>query len=69
MDIRKSDTGTFLCPFCGRVRTVSRGPWELVHAQALMHFSGCAPPHIVQDTGEVMQAAARIANAILAEEE
>src|SRR6266542_1906590 len=54
----------YVCPFCNAEQMVSRGLWELVFAQVLMHFSRCAPPHQYPDTSVVMEAAERIANMI-----
>jgi len=69
MQFGNQAAATFLCPYCGRMQTVSRGTWEFVHAQVLMHFSSCTPPASVYTTAEVMEAAARIADTIAGKED
>jgi hypothetical protein len=61
-------TATFLCPFCGSTVAIDLATWELVHAQILLHFSHCSPPDLLRDTAVVMEAAARIADALVNEE-
>ena len=55
---------SFSCPYCGLDQRVSRGSWELVFAQILMHFSTCAPPSRFPDTDAILREAERIANLI-----
>jgi hypothetical protein len=54
---------TYLCPFCQQKQRVLAVSWQLVHAQALMHFDSCVHSGARRDPATV-RAASEVADAL-----